>query len=167
MKSIGRILGHILFTSRWLLVPVYIGLSVALLLLSIKFFQQVLHASANIWHLSEQDFVLGILSLIDLTLVGSLIVMVMFTGYENFISRLEINSELTWLKKLDAGSLKLKVAVSIVAISSIRLLGEFMSIDADSAGHFKWYILGHLTFVVSAFAMGAMDMISKKKGALD
>ena len=105
------------------------------------------------------------LSLIDIALVGGLIVMVMFSGYENFVSRLDVgdnDDKLGWLGKLDAGSLKNKVAASIVAISSIHLLKVFMNTENIPNDKIKWYLLIHITFVLSAFAMGYLDKITRK-----
>jgi uncharacterized protein (TIGR00645 family) len=106
------------------------------------------------------------LTLIDLALVGGLIVMVMFSGYENFVSKLDIDEgdeKLSWLGQLDANSLKNKVAASIVAISSIHLLKVFMNVEKiDDDYKIMWYVLIHLTFVLSAFVMGYLDKITKK-----
>jgi len=108
--------------------------------------------------------VLTIMALIEMVLVGSLIVMVMFSGYENFVSRLDIEAEsaekLGWLGKLDAGTLKLKVAASIVAISSIHLLRAFMNAPQIENDKLMWYVIIHLTFVVSAVLMGVLDRMS-------
>lgn len=120
-----RFLESVLFSSRWLLAPVYLGLGLALLALGIKFFQEVFHLLPNLLSVDESELVLVVLGLVDLALVGSLLVMVMFSGYENFVSRIDVKNasdQLTWLGKLDAGTLKIKVAASIVAISSIHLL---------------------------------------------
>jgi uncharacterized protein (TIGR00645 family) len=103
----------------------YLGLALGLLAPGVKFFQEVLHSLAGILTLAESDLVLSVLSLIDIVLVGSLIVMVMLSGYENFVSKLDADTAQespAWLGKLDSGTLKLKVAASIVAISSIHLL---------------------------------------------
>ena len=106
------------------------------------------------------------LSLIDITLVGGLIVMVMFSGYENFVSQLDVGEDsekLSWLGKLDSGSLKNKVAASIVAISSIHLLKIFMDVKNIDNDKIMWYLLIHITFVLSAFAMGYLDKITRTK----
>src|SRR5690242_8986359 len=119
-----RTIEKLLFGCRWLLAPMYLGLSLALLALTIKFFQEVAHSLGGILRLAETDLVLIVLSLIDIVLVGSLIIMVMLAGYENFVSRIEAGGgqdSPDWLGKLDSGTLKLKVAASIVAISSIHL----------------------------------------------
>ena len=116
-----RFLENAMYASRWLLAPVYFGLSLGLIALTIKFFQEIFHILPHIFSVSESDMILTLLSLVDMTLVGGLLVMVMFSGYENFVSQLDINEgkeKLSWLGKMDATSLKNKVAASIVAISA-------------------------------------------------
>ena len=153
-----------LYASRWLLAPIYLGLSFALLILSIKFFQEVIHVFPLILETKETDLVLIILSLIDLSLVGGLIVMIMLSGYENFVSSIDIEEgkeKLHWLGKMDAGSLKQKVAASIVAISSIHLLKIFMNANSYETEQLKWFVIIHLTFVVSAIGMAYVDRMNQ------
>lgn len=153
-----------LYASRWLLAPVFLGLSLALLALSIKFFQELAHLLPLVLEMSESDLVLTILALVDLSLVGSLLVMVMFSGYENFVSELNIKQgveKLNWLGKLDAGSLKLKVAASIVAISSIHLLRIFVNTEQIPDNKLMWYVIIHMTFVVSALLVAYMDKMTR------
>ncbi|HDO1314279.1 TIGR00645 family protein [Aeromonas veronii] len=155
----------LMYSSRWIMAPIYLGLSLVLLALGVKFFQEIFHIIPNIWKIKEVELVLVTLSLIDIALVGGLIVMVMFSGYENFVSRLDVgdnDDKLGWLGKLDAGSLKNKVAASIVAISSIHLLKVFMNTENIPNDKIKWYLLIHITFVLSAFAMGYLDKITRK-----
>ena len=159
-----RALENLLYASRWVLAPIYLGLSTALVLLSVKFFQEVLHTAPLVVQMSEADLVLVILSLVDMALVGGLLVMVMFSGYENFISRIDVSEgteKLSWLGKLDAGSLKQKVAASIVAISSIHLLRAFMSAQQIPNDKLMWYVIIHLTFVLSALGMAYVDKMNK------
>ena len=144
---IEKTLEKLIFACRWLLAPLYLGLSLALIALGVKFFQEALHVILEVGSMPEDQLVLIVLTLIDIVLVGSLIVMVMFSGYENFVSRLDVaqqGEKLGWLGKLDAGTLKLKVAASIVAISS----------------KIFWYVMLHLTFVVSALLLGVLDRMS-------
>lgn len=158
-----RALEKLLFASRWLLAPIYLGLSLGLLALGIKFFQEAWHVLSHVFTSSEAELVLTVLAMIDLALVGSLIVMVMLSGYENFVSKIEAAQEsgsLDWLGKLDAGTLKLKVAASIVAISSIHLLRVFMDATKIENDKIMWYVILHLTFVVSALLLGALDRMS-------
>lgn len=155
----------LMYSSRWIMAPIYLGLSLVLLALGVKFFQEIFHIIPSIWKIKEVELVLVTLSLIDIALVGGLIVMVMFSGYENFVSRLDVgdnDDKLGWLGKLDAGSLKNKVAASIVAISSIHLLKVFMNTENIPNDKIKWYLLIHITFVLSAFAMGYLDKITRK-----
>jgi uncharacterized protein (TIGR00645 family) len=163
-KKISDSLERLMYTSRLLLAPIYMGLSLALLALFIKFFQELYHFIPFILELDESQLVLKLLSLVDLTLVGSLIVIVMFSGYENFVSRLDIGEateKLEWLGTHDYGSLKMKVASSIVAISSIHLLKIFMNIDTTNNDKVMWYALVHLTFVISALLMAYFDKLTK------
>ncbi|HDZ0819261.1 TPA: TIGR00645 family protein [Klebsiella pneumoniae] len=161
-----RFLENAMYASRWLLAPVYFGLSLGLIALTIKFFQEIFHILPLIFSVSESDMILTLLSLVDMTLVGGLLVMVMFSGYENFVSQLDINEgkeKLSWLGKMDATSLKNKVAASIVAISSIHLLRVFMDAKNVPDNKLMWYVIIHLTFVLSAFVMGYLDRLTKVK----
>lgn len=160
---IERTIERLLFASRWILAPVYLGLSLALVVLAVKFFQEVWHITTSVLVINEPDLVLTLLAMVDLVLVGSLIVMVMFSGYENFVSRIETDDDtekLGWLGKLDAGTLKLKVAASIVAISSIHLLQKFMDVEKIENDKLLWYVIIHMTFVVSALLMGVLDKLA-------
>ena len=161
---IERTLENALYASRWLLAPIYIGLSLALLMLGIKFFQEVLHFLPAVLSLKESELVLLVLSLVDIALVGGLLVMVMLSGYENFVSAIEVREgadKLAWLGKLDAGSLKQKVAASIVAISSIHLLKAFMNAEQIANEKLMWYVIIHLAFVVSALGMAYLDRMNR------
>jgi uncharacterized protein (TIGR00645 family) len=158
-----RTVEKLLFASRWLLAPMYLGLSLSLIALGVKFFQEVAHSLVGIFTLAESDLVLVVLSLIDIVLVGSLIVMVMLSGYENFVSKIDAGTAQespAWLGKLDSGTLKLKVAASIVAISSIHLLRIFMNAQATPNDKILWYVVLHLTFVVSAVLLGVLDRMA-------
>ena len=159
-----RTFENALYASRWLLAPIYIGLSLALLALGIKFFQEVLHVLPAVLAIKEADLVLITLSLVDIALVGGLIVMVMLSGYENFVSAIDIkegSEKLDWLGKLDAGSLKQKVAASIVAISSIHLLKAFMNAPQIANDKLMWYVIIHMTFVLSALGMALVDRLNR------
>lgn len=161
---IESIAEKILYTSRWLLAPIYLGLSFGLLILGIKFFQEIFHVLPLVFATKEADLVLLILSLVDIALVGGLIVMVMLSGYENFVSTIDLDEgseKLHWLGKMDASSLKQKVAASIVAISSIHLLKAFMNAQSIENDKLMWYVIIHLTFVVSAIGMAFVDSINK------
>ncbi|MCW8831111.1 MAG: TIGR00645 family protein [Gammaproteobacteria bacterium] len=154
----------ILYASRWLLAPIYIGLSLGLVILGIKFFQEIIHVIPMLLSMKETEVVLLILSLVDIALVGGLLVMVMLSGYENFVSTIDIkegSEKLAWLGKLDSGSLKQKVAASIVAISSIHLLKAFMNASHIDNDKLMWYVIIHMTFVLSALGMAVVDRMNQ------
>ena len=164
----------VLYASRWLMAPIYLGMSLLLLALGVKFFQELIHIFPLLMNMKEQDVILSILTLIDLSLVGSLIVMVMFSGYENFVSQIDIESggeKLSWLGKMDSGSLKLKLSSSIVAISAIHLLKVYMDfkpgVENDpQVDHMMWLLIVHMGFVVSALIMATMDKLERKSKQL-
>lgn len=175
---IEKTVERMFFASRWLLAPIYLGLSVALIVLGIQFFMELYHSFELVLGLApagydetgapipavEADIVLTLLALVDLAMVAGLIVMVMFSGYETFVSKLDVQTgggdKLGWLGKLDAGTLKLKVAASIVAISSIHLLRKFMEVEDTESRKLLWYVVIHMTFVFSALLMGVLDRIT-------
>jgi len=163
--QIESVLEKTMYRARWLLAPIYLGLSLALVALGIKFFQECVHLLLHIFSMKEADMVLVVLSLIDMAMVGGLIVMVMMSGYENFVSQLDVGEDaekLGWLGTMDSASLKAKIAASIVAISSIHLLKAFMNAPNLTNDNLKWYVILHLTFVVSAFLMGYLDVINRR-----
>ena len=166
-----RFIERSMYASRWLLAPIYFGLSLALVALAVKFFQELIHVAPVLIEIKESDLVLTVLALVDMALIGGLLVMVMFSGYENFVSKMETDGleKLDWMGKLDASTLKQKVAASIVAISSIHLLQKFIGADEIYKEHgpetgaslLTWYVIIHMTFVISAFVMGYLDKMSK------
>jgi uncharacterized protein (TIGR00645 family) len=169
-SKLEEITEKLLFASRWILAPIFLGLSLALIALGFKFFQEAWHVFSHLITIEESDLVLRVLAMIDIVLVGSLIIMVMFSGYENFVSTIDAKGTdtLGWLGKMDSGTLKLKVAASIVAISSIHLLRKFMEVEkiSDSPnGNDKmlWYVILHMTFVLSAVLLGVLDKMSFSK----
>ncbi len=162
---IEKMIERAMYASRWLLAPIYLGLSLTLVALGLKFFQEVFHLLPQVFAMKEAEMILVVLSLIDIALVSGLIVMVMFSSYENFVSRLDMNDDtekLSWLGTLDTNSLKNKVAASIVAISSIHLLKVFMNAENIDETKLLWYVIIHITFVISAVAMGLLDKATKK-----
>lgn len=161
-----------LFSSRWIMAPFYIGLVLALLALLFSFVQELLHFVTNIANLTQNDAVLGVLSLIDLSLAGNLLVIVTFSGYENFVSKFDLSNnkdKQDWHGTVDFSALKLKLVASIVAISGIHLLKIFMKVDTTSEMEIKWMVIIHLVFVISGVLLAFMDYLiaeskSKKSG---
>ncbi|MBA1345814.1 TIGR00645 family protein [Rhizobium indicum] len=163
MKALEIFVERIILSSRWILVAFYIGLVLALAVYAVSFGYKLLKIAASVFVLDEAGMILAMLSLIDAALVASLIVMVMISGYENFVSRFdevdETDSEVSFLGKLDSGSLKIKVASSIVAISSIHLLQVFLNADQYADGKIMWLTLMHLAFVASAVMLGFLEKL--------
>lgn len=164
MKSVEKAFERTMYASRWLLAPIFLGMSLAIVALALKFFQELFHVLPHVFEIAEANLVLSILGMIDMALVASLLVMVMLSSYENFVSRLDIGEgteKLDWLGKLDAGSVKQKIAASIVAISSIHLLRIFMQGDSYDDKKLYAYMFLHLAFVLSAVAMGWLDKMNR------
>jgi uncharacterized protein (TIGR00645 family) len=161
MKSLERLIENTILASRWILVVFYFGLAAALLIYSLAFMKKLFETASHVTSFGEADAVLAMLGLIDAALVGSLIVMVMISGYENFVSRFDEagQTQLSWLGKLDAGSLKVKVASTIVAISSIHLLQVFLNAAQYENSKIMWLTIMHMVFVFSAVFLGLLDRI--------
>jgi len=166
--KIEQILESIIFKSRWLLVPFYLGLVASIILLAIKFVQELIHLTLHVFSTSESVVIIGILALVDMALVGSLLLMITFSGYEIFVSKLdeaEHADRPDWMGKIDFSGLKLKVIGAIVAISAIDLLQVFMEIPKEpTAGEtsmFLWKVGLHMAFVLSGVLFALMDRIAE------
>ncbi len=163
MKSAELFVERAILASRWLLVVFLGGLGVALAVYAVSFVFKLLKIAQSVFTLDEAEMILAMLGLIDAALVASLLVMVMIATYENFVSRFdEHDGELTWLGKLDSGSLKIKVASSIVAISSIHLLQIFLNVNEYADSKIMWLTILHMAFVVSALLLGVLDRLMAK-----
>ncbi len=160
-KDMEHFVERIILTSRWVLVVFYLVLAASLVIYAIAFVIKFLDIAVHVFSMSESNVILAMLSLIDASLVASLIVMVMIASYENFVSRFDATTaELSWLGKIDTGTLKIKVASAIVAISSIHLLQVFLNANEYANEKIMWIMLLHLTFVVSALFLGLLDRIT-------
>lgn len=162
MKRLEVFVESIILASRWLLVVFYIGLALALALYAVTFGVKLWNFATHMFGMDETETILKILGLIDAALIASLVVMVIISGYENFVSRFDNEDGVHWLGQIDAGSLKIKVASTIVAISSIHLLQIFLNVPMYSNEQIFWYTVLHLTFILSAFFLAIIDKISKK-----
>lgn len=159
-----------LFASRWLMAPMYLGLVVALAMLTIIFLRELVYYAPQILTLSPEKTILVVLTLIDLTLAANLLLIVMFSGYENFVSKFDFDAGADrpeWMGKVDFGGLKMKLIASIVAISGIHLLKRFMEIGDTSSPAaddrtLMWLTIIHLTFVVSGVLMALMDWLQSR-----
>jgi uncharacterized protein (TIGR00645 family) len=161
VKSIENFIETAIMSARWLLVIFFGGLALALVIYAVSFVQKFIKVASNVFVYDEAEMILAMLSLIDAALVASLLVMVMISSYENYVSRFDDQKhDISWLGKLDAGSLKIKVASSIVAISSIHLLQVFLNAPQYENTKIMWFTILHLTFVVSALLLAYVDRIS-------
>ncbi len=158
-----RLVERILLASRWLLAPLYLGLALVLLLVVVEFFlelAQVVHAAIG----GQAHVTLSALALLDLVLVASLVVMVMVSGFENFVAKItlgEAQERLSWLTKLDTGSLKVKIMGSIVIISAIDLLEQFFAVEQVTSEKLIWLLAIHLSFVITAVLLALVDRLSE------
>jgi uncharacterized protein (TIGR00645 family) len=163
---IERALERFLFASRWLLAPFYVALVFSLAGLLVKTMMELIHFLPLVWTGKESDIILGILTLVDLTFTGSLVVIVVFSGYENFVSKIDENAHKDWpewMGKIDFTGLKLKLLSSIVAISAIQVLKAFMNVANVSDRDLTWLVVIHLVFVGSGIILALTDRIAAER----
>lgn len=169
MNNVTHVIEIVLFRSRFLLAPMYLGLVGALVLLAYRFIIEFWHLAEKVAELSASEFTLALLALLDLTLLANLILMVIFAGYENFISKIDIATESKdrphWMGTIDFSGLKIKLIGSLVAISVIELLKDFIELSgkAEVGEGTIWRIAIHLTFVASGVLFALMDWIADKR----
>jgi uncharacterized protein (TIGR00645 family) len=171
-NMLEAVLEQTLFKSRWLLAPFYLGMVASLVMLLAAFVAELVHAfphAMNIMEVDPERVILAVLGMIDLSLAGNLVVIVIFSGYENFVSK--INTENaedrpSWMGTLDFSGLKMKLIGSIVAISAISLLRAFMTLTENDVpideGRLRWMLILHLTFVVSGLLFATMDYVGNR-----
>jgi uncharacterized protein (TIGR00645 family) len=158
-----------LFRSRWIMAPFYVGLVLTLLILLAKFTQELVLFAPTVLQISEAKVILGVLTLIDLVLAGNLLLMVIFAGYENFVSKIDTGDSEDrpdWMGKVDFSGLKLKLIGSIVAISGIHLLKAFMDIKQITKEDLLWLVIIHMAFVISGVLFAVMDYLTARSHAL-
>ncbi|MET0277243.1 MAG: TIGR00645 family protein [Pseudorhodoplanes sp.] len=169
MRKIEHFLEAFLFQSRWLLAPFYIGLVIGLFGLLIHFIRQLYEFVGHLPSAGESEVILGILALIDVVLVANLVLIVIFSGYENFVSRFDVESHdrPEWMTKVDFGGLKMKLLSSIVAISAIQVLKAFMNVQSYDDKKLWWMAGIHLVFLCSMLAAAISDRISEKNKPIE
>ncbi|MDD5366362.1 MAG: TIGR00645 family protein [Gallionellaceae bacterium] len=166
MKRVENTLERLIFGSRWLLAPLYLGLVLALALLLVKFAKELVHFVPMVFIADGGEVIIGILSLIDVVMVGNLIIIIVFAGYENFVSRMDLENHEdrpSWMGHVGFAELKMKLIGSIVAISGIELLKAFMHVESMSNEQLGWKVGIHMTFVVSGVLFALMDRITADK----
>lgn len=166
-NKIEHFIEQFIFKSRWLLAPFFLGLVISIALLFIKFAQELIHLTLHVFTTPESQVIIGVLALIDITLVGSLLLMIIFSGYEIFVSKIDTAGHTDrpdWMGKVDFSGLKLKVIGAIVAISAIHLLRTFMEIPEEPSEAqtemFLWKVVIHMAFVLSGVFFALMDRIA-------
>jgi uncharacterized protein (TIGR00645 family) len=161
-----RAVEWVIYTSRWLMAPVYLGLIAALAILIVTFFRELVIQAPLVLDMDETDVILLVLTLVDLSLAGNLVLIILLTGYESFVSKIDVarrdHDRPEWMGTLDFSGLKIKLIASIVAISGIHLLKIFMNLSNYTETQLHWYVIIHLTFIFSGVAVAAMDWIEEK-----
>ncbi|MDH5741557.1 MAG: TIGR00645 family protein [Nitrospira sp.] len=155
----------VIFASRWIQAPLYAGLIVAELLYAYKFLHELWEMVTHINKMEETVFMLGVLGLIDVTMVANLLTMVVIGGYATFVSKLDLEhhpDRPDWLTHVDPGTIKIKLAASLIGISSIHLLKGFVDVANENPEHLKWKIFIHMTFLASAILLAWTDKIMQK-----
>ncbi len=165
-NKVELIFEKIIFTSRWLQAPLYAGLILGGVLYAYKFIIELIHLCTSINEITETALMLGVLTLVDITMVANLLVMVIIGGYTTFVSRLDIDKhddKPEWLQKVDAGTLKVKLAGSLVGVSGIHLLQIFINIENKNPEDVKWQIIIHVVFLLSSLALAFTEKIFHQK----
>ena len=156
----------VIYTSRWLMAPVYLGLIAALAILIITFFRELYLQAPQVLTMDETDIILLVLTLVDLSLAGNLVLIILFSGYENFVSKMEMahkdRDRPEWMGTIDFSGLKIKLIASIVAISGIHLLKIFMNLPNYTEAQLLWYVIIHATFILSGVCIAGMDWMEEK-----
>ena len=163
IERMEAFLERFIFESRWFLLPLFVGLIVALSMFSFHFTYLVYKFSINIMEFEKNELLFNMLTFVDKVLVGGLIIMVIIGGYENSVSILNIKDhdrKLAWLGKLDASTLKIKLSTSIVSISSVHLLKIFLEVGAHTEKELIWTTLIHFMMVLTALVLTFMDKLS-------
>jgi len=156
----------IIFASRWLQAPLYIGLIVGGVLYTYKFLIELIHLCVNINEITETVLMLGVLTLVDITMVANLLIMVIIGGYSTFVSRMDIDKhedKPEWLQKIDAGTLKIKLSGSLVGVSGIHLLQVFINIKNHESEHIMWLVIIHVVFLLSSIMLAYSEKLLHQK----
>ncbi len=166
MKRVETFVEEVLFASRWLLVPFYLGLAACIALLLVKFGKEFLHFVDIVFTGTSNDVVIGLLTLIDVVLLANLLIIIIFAGYENFVSKIDTGGHEDrpdWMGHVSFADLKMKLMGSIVAISGIELLKAFVNVEAFTDQQMAWKVGIHLTFVISGLLFAIGDWLTHKK----
>jgi len=161
-KPLENAFEAVIFSSRWVQAPLYFGLIVASVLYAYKFAVELLHICQRIQTIKEEELMLGVLGLVDVTMVANLLMMVVIGGYATFVSKMDLDEHEDrpdWLDKVDAATLKIKLSASLVGISGIHLLKAFINIEERNLEHVKWQVIIHVVFLLSSLLLAASERI--------
>lgn len=164
MPALERAIETLIFASRWILAPFFLGLLVAMVVLLFKFMKELLDLVLNIWTTSDYDVVISILTLVDTALIAVLLLIIVFSGYESFVSRINTNNHEdrpAWMGKVGFADLKLKLIGAIVAISAVELLKAFLVSQSYTDNELAWKVGIHFTFVLSGVLFAVTDYIAE------
>jgi uncharacterized protein (TIGR00645 family) len=162
LRTFEKVIETLIFWSRWIQAPLYAGLIIGGLLYAYKFTVELYHMVVDINVITESQLMLGVLTLVDITMVANLLIMVIIGGYSTFVSKMDIEhheDRPDWLKKVDAGTLKVKLAGSLVGVSGIHLLQTFINIKNQEMEHVKWQVIIHLVFLASSIMLAYSEKI--------
>ncbi len=165
-KQFENAMEGIIFSSRWFQAPLYLGLIVAGILYAYKFLVELIHLVTSVNSMSEEVLMLGVLTLVDITMVANLLVMVIIGGYATFVSRINLQGhpdKPDWLDKIDAGALKVKLATALVGISGIHLLKAFINIKEKTNDQIMWQVIIHVVFLLSSIMLAYTEILMAKK----
>ncbi len=155
-----------IFASRWLLAPFFVGLIIAILVLLVKFMKELVGLVMDAWSAQGYEAVISILTLVDIALIATLLLIIIFSGYENFVSKISISDHEdrpVWMGRVGFADLKLKLIGAIVAISAVELLKAFLVSDLYSSEQLAWKVGIHFTFVLSGLFFALTDWISESR----
>ena len=164
MKKYEQFLERFIFASRWLLAPFYVGLVGAIALLLFKFVKEFVNLLPVVFSGEGSQVMVSVLTLVDVALVANLLLIIIFAGYENFVSKIDTGGHEDrpdWMGHVSFSDLKIKVIGSIVAISGIELLKAFVDVDAYTTEQLAWKVGLHMTFVVSGVLFAVMDRLTR------
>ena len=162
MKRLENFFEAVIFSSRWIQAPIYGGLIVGAVLYTYKFLLELIHLCATVGTMKEEVLMLGILTLVDISMVLNLLIMVIIGGYATFVSRIHLDhheDRPDWLQKIDAGTLKVKLAGALVGISGIHLLKSFININNKDFDQVKWQIAIHVVFLFSTLMLAITEKV--------
>ena len=169
MKRAELALESWVFRSRWLLAPFFLGLLLAIVALLVKFVKQVWTLAVSVFTMDGDDIIIDILTLVDSALIAALLLIIGFSGYENFVSKIatgDHEDRPAWMGKVGFSDLKIKLIGAIVAISAVELLKAFINVDQFTWFELAWKVGIHVTFVVSGVLFAITDRITESKGVV-